>query len=561
MTMTQPDPLQPDPTHPDPAALDRLLALATPAERTEITALLAADARAVPWRPQPGAQMQALESDADITGYGGAAGGGKSDLVAGLALTRHRRSLVLRREKAQTEGIVQRLGEILGSTRGYSSQKSVWRLEASQGDRLIEFGGLDGPHDHHKWQGRAHDLIAYDEVTEMREAQVRFTMGWARTSDPAQRARVLMTFNPPTTAEGRWVLDFFAPWLDPKHPHPAEPGELRWFTTIRGRDVEVPRADRFVLFNHKPLHDFDPAEFGAEKIITPRSRTFVPSRVTDNFFYMRTGYVDTLQAMPEPLRSQMLDGDFAAGVEDSDWQVIPTAWIDAAMARWSHREWVPEMDSMGVDVAVGGRDAFVISCRHGNWFAPLIRVPGREIPQDAGGPITAGHVIRHRRDRAVVHVDVIGWGLTTANFLTENGVQTIAVNAASASGSGTADGRLKFVNVRAEMVWRLREALDPQGSEPVALPNDPALRADLAAYQWSATARGILVRSKDEMKTLLGRSPDAGDAVCLANFRSMKIDMWEDIRRERRRSEEEEDIYRELRGESAEDLYRDLRDY
>lgn len=547
-------------TETDPARLDALLRRATPSERAEILGLTASDRLAEPWRPQPGAQAQALESEADVTGYGGAAGGGKSDLVAGLALTRHRRSLILRRQKAQTGGIIQRIGEILGSTIGFNQSRSAWRLPDGAGDRLIEFGGLDGPQDHHKWQGRPHDLIAYDEATEMREAQVRFTMGWARTSDPAQRARVVMTFNPPTNAEGRWVLDFFAPWLDPKHPHPAEPGELRWFTTLRGHDREMPRADPFVIFKGEPLYDFDPADFGAEKIVTPRSRTFVPSRVTDNHFYMRTGYVDTLQAMPEPLRSQMLTGDFTAGVEDDDWQVIPTAWIDAAMARWTPRDWLPPMESMGVDVAVGGRDAFVISCRHGSWFAPLIRVPGREIPQDAGGPITAGHVIRHRRDRAVVHVDVIGWGLTTANFLTENGVQTIAVNAASASGHGTADGRLKFVNVRAEMVWRLREALDPQGAEPIALPDDPSLRADLAAYHWSATARGILVRSKDEMKALLGRSPDAGDAVCLANFRSMKVDTWEEARHDRRvrRPEWEEDLYRDLRDDSY-DLYRDIR--
>jgi hypothetical protein len=538
----------------DPARLDALLRRATPDERAEIVRLAASDTIAAPWRPQPGAQAQALESEADITGYGGAAGGGKSDLVAGLALTRHRRSLILRREKAQTDGIVQRIAEILGSTIGFNRGRGAWRLPDGAGTRLIEFGGLDNPGDHHKWQGRAHDLIAYDEATEMREAQVRFTMGWARTSDPAQRARVVMTFNPPTSAEGRWVIEYFAPWLDDRHPNPATPGELRWFTTIRGRDMEVPRADPFVLFRGDPLYDFDPEDFGADKVITPKSRTFVPSRVTDNLFYMRTGYIDTLQALPEPLRSQMLNGDFAAGVEDDDWQVIPSAWIDAAMARWRPNEPpthpVPEMDSMGVDVAVGGRDAFVISCRHGAWFAPLIRIPGREIPQESGGPVTAGHVIRHRRDRAVVHVDVIGWGLTTANFLTQNEVQTIAVNAAAGSATGTADGRLKFANMRAELVWRLREALDPQGADPIALPNDAALRADLAAYQWSVTARGILVRSKDEMKTILGRSPDSGDAVCLANLRTMKQGVWEELayqqRRRRRSEDDDDDLYREL---------------
>jgi hypothetical protein len=51
------------------------------------------------------------------------------------------------------------------------------------------------------------------------------------------------------------------------------------------------------------------------------------------------------------------------------------------------------------------------------------------------------------------------------------------------------------------------------------------------------------------MKTILGRSPDAGDAVCLANFRTMKEAVWEDLRREARRGQEQ-----------AEDLYRDLRE-
>jgi hypothetical protein len=68
-------------------------------------------------------------SDADIIGYGGAAGGGKTDLIAGLSTTKHRRVLVVRREKAQTEGIIQRLADILGGTEGYNSQKSMWRVE------------------------------------------------------------------------------------------------------------------------------------------------------------------------------------------------------------------------------------------------------------------------------------------------------------------------------------------------------------------------------------------------------------------------------------------------
>lgn len=521
-----------------PSEWERLLAVATPEERAEIEAILQADAASVIWRAQVGRQSEAADSGAFITGYGGAAGGGKSDLIAGLCLTEHKRSVVFRREKTQTEGIIQRLTEILGSTDGYNSQKSIWRT----GDRMIEFGGLDNPTDHQKWQGRPHDLKAYDEVTEMREAQVRFTMGWTRTNDKEQRARVLMTFNPPTTAEGRWVLDFFGPWLNDRHPNPARPGELRWFTTIKAKDVEVPDERPFVLFRGEPVHDFDPAEFTPEKIITPQSRTFIPSKVTDNYFYVRSGYIQTLQGLPEPLRSQMLDGNFAAGVEDDEWQVIPTAWIDAAMARWEPKDAKGEMDSLGVDVAVGGRDSFVISPRHGTWFDQLIRVPGHEIHQETAGQETSALVIKHRRDRAVAHVDVIGWGLTTCNFLTENQVQVVAVNASAGSDQRSADGRFSFFNLRAQIVWQMREALDPMNPHPIALPPDPRVKADLAAYKWKPTKGGIQVRSKDEMKIELGRSPDDGDAVCLANMNTMKLEVYEDLRRQ----VQEHDRYAEL---------------
>jgi hypothetical protein len=56
--------------------------------------------------------------------------------------------VIFRREKAQTEGIIQRMTEILGSSDGFNSQKSIWRTTVAGMPRLIEFGGLDNPDDH-----------------------------------------------------------------------------------------------------------------------------------------------------------------------------------------------------------------------------------------------------------------------------------------------------------------------------------------------------------------------------------------------------------------------------
>lgn len=472
-----------------------------------------------PWVPLPGPQSLAYESEADITGYGGAAGGGKTDLLAGLVLTKHKRSLIVRREKAQTEGVIQRLEEIVGHKDGFNSQKAIWKLPLGAAG-IVEFAGLDNPGDERRWQGRPHDLKAFDEATEMREAQVRFIMGWTRTSDPTVRPRVILTFNPPTTAEGRWVIAFFAPWLDKKHPNPAMPGELRWFTTIADKDEEVPDGRAFVLVDGERVYDFDPKDHKPEAIIRPKSRTFIPARLTDNKFYMATDYMSQLQALPEPLRSQMLNGDFSAGIEDDIWQVIPTRWVEIAQARWKKPDKLPEMDSMGVDVARGGKDSEVIARRHGMWFAEPLVEQGESTNS---GPKVAGRVIASQRDHAVIHIDVIGVGASPYDFLNDMGQQVIGVNVAEKSGATDRSGRLFFHNLRSELWWKMREALDPEANNGIALPPDPRLLADLCAPKWSLQGSRILVESREQIVERIGRSPDFASAYCLALMETPKM--------------------------------------
>ncbi|MDW5462236.1 terminase, partial [Acinetobacter baumannii] len=77
----------------------------------------------------------------------------------------------------------------------------------------------------------------------------------------------------------------------------------------------------------------------------------------------------------EPLRSQMLYGDFGAGIEDDPWQVIPTEWVEAAQARWKPLEDMRilhrgdfKMDSYGLDVARGGGDNTIGFARYAHWY-------------------------------------------------------------------------------------------------------------------------------------------------------------------------------------------------
>jgi hypothetical protein len=172
---------------------------------------------------------------------------------------------------------------------------------------------------------------------------VRFLSAWLRTTLRGQHCQLVLCFNPPATVEGRWLISFFAPWLDDKHPRPTLPGKLRYFATTRnGKEAERPNGERFL----------DQGEW-----IRPKSRTFIPARVQDNPALMGTDYLAQLLALEEPLRSQLAYGDMRAGMEDDPWQAIPTAWVEAAMARWTPEPPItePRLSAIGVDVAAGLR--------------------------------------------------------------------------------------------------------------------------------------------------------------------------------------------------------------
>lgn len=471
-----------------------LLPYLTGDERKEVFDLLARDTSM--WRPLPGPQYMAYTSKADVVGFGGAAGGGKSDVMIGKALTQHTMSLLMRREYTQMKGIVQRMTEIMGGRDGYNGQDKIWRIPGTK--RIIEFGSVPNLGDEVNFQGRPRDLLGIDEAANFLRDMVVFLMGWVRTTIAGQNTQTIMTFNPPTNAEGRWVVDYFAPWLDDNHLIPAAPGELRWFAMVDGEEVEVP--------------DSTPFMHGHERVI-PTSRTFIPSRITDNPFLVNTNYVATLQAMPEPLRSQMLYGDFKAGMEDDPWQVIPTRWVKIAMNRWKERDRKPVMDSVGVDVARGGRDSSIIARRHEFWFDKLIEVQGADTDS---GPKLAGQVVANTRDNAPIHIDVIGVGASPYDFLVQARQQVTGVNGAEACGERDKSGRLSFKNMRSYMHWNLRELLDPDANNGIALPPDPQLEKELCALTWRVQGSTIYVESREEIIKRIGRSNDRGTAVALA---------------------------------------------
>ena len=454
------------------------------------------------WLPNPGPQTSAYFSPADILLYGGQGGGGKSDLGLGLAFTEHQRSLILRRKYANLSGITERAIEINSSRDGYNGSPPP--LLRTKDGRYIQFAGNQHLGDEQDWQGIPFDLKVFDEATQFLEAQIRFHLGWMRSTVEGQRVRAVLATNPPLDADGDWIIGMFRPWLDVTHPAPAEHGELRWFVTDPdGKDQEVD-GPRPVAFQ------------GLREPAIPMSRTFIPAALKDNPFLINTGYQAKLDGLPEPYRSAVRDGNFMAARQDSDFQVIPTQWIIEAQSRWQHNGWQRKpMSCMALDPAGGGADSAELALRHGEWVGELVSEQG---PETADGAAAAATVVKYRRNACPVVVDTGGgYGGAVTMRLAENGVMLTKFNGANASLGKTRDGSLGFVNARAEALWRVREELDPDqdGGATLALPPDPELRSDLAAPTFKVTSRGILIESKDELRKRLGRSTGKGDAVAM----------------------------------------------
>lgn len=484
--------------------LSRILKL-PPDQLAQIHAMHENVRKTTKWVPNPGPQTEAYFSKADCLLYGGEPGGGKSQLILGLAFNCHQRSLVMRRQFGDLDRLVEDAIKIHGSREGFNgSPPPKLRISETQ---IMNFGAANRVGDEQGQMGKGRDLLGIDEATHFAESQIRFLMGWNRSEDPTQRVRTVLATNPPLTAEGLWVTKMFAPWLDPRFPFPAKHGELRW--VLSDEDG-----------NDKWVDGPEPVLVGS-KMMRPTSRTYIPAKVSDNPYYAASDYERQLDAMPEPYRS-LLMGGFKTSFRDAENQCIPTAWVIEAQKRWRPKppEHVP-MCAIGVDASGGGQDPMVLAIRHDGWYAPLVEVQGKDIPMDRAGAYSAGIVISHRRNNALIIVDMGGgYGGPMYEHLKVNQVETVPYRGAEACVRRSREGKMKFVNKRTAAYWLFREALDPgqPGGSPIALPDDSKLVADLTAPTFSITPNGIKLESKEDVCERLGRSTDHGDATVMAWF-------------------------------------------
>jgi len=500
--------------------LDRLTDL-PPQKKAELDEELERHTAHMLWVPNPGPQTDAYLCTADVLLYGGQAGGGKTHLELGWGINTAESGIIFRRERTQTDGLEKEGKKTIGRLASFNGQDLEWTWPNG---KTLKLAGMKEPGDWIDHAGRERDYMAFDEAGEFLEEQIAQIMAWVR-AEPGKRTRVILGSNPPRTAEGMWMLKWFAPWLDDKFPEPAVPGEIRWaiHTTKEG--------ETHVIWVDGPGVYF---EEGEEYIA--KSYTFMPASLEDNPYRNTPEYKAQLQSLPEPLRSQLLYGKFATSLKDLDNQCIPTEWVRAAQARWTDKP--PMLDplvpvpmcAIGVDCTGGYEDPMVMAPRYDKWYAQIIKIPAKDIPAETAGATAAGHVVAARTGKAVVVVDMGGgYGGPLYEKLVENEIEAIQFKGAEGT-PRRSKAKLGFTNKRSAAYWLFREALDPaqpNGSQ-IALPPNTRLLAGLTAPTFEVTPRGVQVEPKVKydqagkvtggVKKKLGFSPDEADAVVQAWF-------------------------------------------
>ncbi len=185
--------------------------------------------------------------------------------------------------------------------------------------------------------------------------------------------------------------------------------------------------------------------------------------------------------------------------------------VRAAMGKHLREDqynWAPMI--LGVDVARFGDDESVIYPRQG----PAVLKP--RVFRGLNSTQGAAHVNQMWREQDAdgCFLDGSGgWATGWHDQLETMGRAPISVDFSGKATNG------KYFNKRTEMLFETCEAIKSGGW---VLPDDPELVGDLCAHTYTFQGDKLRVVEKDEVKALLGRSPNHSDALALTTAYPME---------------------------------------
>lgn len=202
-------------------------------------------------------------------------------------------------------------------------------------------------------------------------------------------------------------------------------------------------------------------------------------------------------------------GEWADGAEDV---LIPLEWFESAASATILGK---EPAHMGVDIARQGSDYNVACITQDNVVVDVVSWQTPNLMDSVAKVIEVAK--RHGVEMSRVHVDEIGVGGGVVDRLRELGHAVDAVNFGESPAGDWADyiGDIRFKNRRAELLYVAREKIRRKDGKVDA--RFAEIWRDLSAPWCKPNSAGLMiVQPKDDVKKLIGCSPDFGDAYALS---------------------------------------------
>lgn len=242
----------------------------------------------------------------------------------------------------------------------------------------------------------------------------------------------------------------------------------------------------------------------------PEGKLFVQALPSDNPF-LDADYYEGLKRMPMPFQQLYLYGNW--DYTDDENSLFRLHIIERSFTGEPTPD--PSKRFMGADIADVGKDKTVISVIENN---VLIDVVEFEVDKESSIPASEQNALKiiqmaQKYDIPPQNIgfDSIGVGVGVRDYLKTKGWFCFEFVAGAAS--------TRHKNLRSEAYWRLSEAFD-KGTFKIfnKCPFIPELRKELLAHAFKRGESTFSVVGKEEIRKILGHSPDKADSLAIAYF-------------------------------------------
>jgi hypothetical protein len=474
-------------------------------------------------QPQEGFQWDFLASPADIVIGGGAAGVGKTfalllDPLRDIHVKGYG-GVFFRRTYPQITnqgGLWDTSKELYIHMKAKMNDSNLsWTF--GNGNR-IKFSHLQHEKDIYEYQGAQIPYIAFDELTHFSEKMFFYLISRNRTTcgvKPTVRA----TCNPDPES---WVARFLEWWIDQAtgFPIPDRAGVLRYF--IKDGDSIVWGNTKQEVID-KCMHILDADEFkGIDKNDLVKSVTFIPGNIHQNqeLLSKNPDYLSSLLAQDEATKGMLLYGNWKVKTDATS--MIPHVKINDAF----HAKYVPSGQRyITADIAMHGSDRFVVGYWNGLRLED-IEIYEKKTAKEIEAIIKA-MAQKYEVPRSQIIYDADGIGAFLIGYLSgakafNNGGSPIKLNPHE-----------NFKNLKTQCYYKMAQLITDSQlyiSELVqekkilnTFVKQLIIDESRCVKRLKPDADGKLqIIPKEQMKNILGRSPDIMDMMMMRMFFELK---------------------------------------